>query len=43
MRAAVTKLGSALALGSAEEFGRFVKVQGAKWRGVAEKAGIKID
>jgi tripartite-type tricarboxylate transporter receptor subunit TctC len=43
MRATVSKLGSALALGSPEEFGAFMATQGAKWRSVAEKAGIKVE
>jgi tripartite-type tricarboxylate transporter receptor subunit TctC len=43
MRAAVGKLGSALALGSADEFGRFVAAQGVKWSEVARKANIKVD
>ena len=43
MRAAVTRLGSALALGSAEEFGAFIAAQGAKWSEVARAANIKVD
>jgi len=43
MRAAVEKLGSALALGTAEEFGAFMAAQGAKWRAVAKAANIKVD
>jgi len=43
MRAAVTRLGSALALGSPEEFGGFIAAQGAKWSAVARAANIKVD
>ena len=43
MRAAVEKLGSALALGTAEAFGRFMAAQGAKWSAVAKAANIKVD
>jgi tripartite-type tricarboxylate transporter receptor subunit TctC len=43
MRAAVEKLGSALALGTAEDFGRFMAAQGAKWSAVAKAANIKVD
>ena|SRR5436190_5921852 len=43
MRAAVEKLGSAVALGTAEEFGAFMAAQGAKWRAVAKAANIKVD
>jgi tripartite-type tricarboxylate transporter receptor subunit TctC len=43
MRGAIGKLGSTLALDSTEAFGSFMAAQGAKWRGVAEKANIKIE
>ena len=43
MRTAMTKLGSSLALGTADEFGRFMAEQTAKWGSVATKAGIKLD
>jgi len=43
MRAAVGKLGSALALATAEEFGRFMAAQGAKWGEAAQAANIKVD
>jgi|ERR1043165_7239951 tripartite-type tricarboxylate transporter receptor subunit TctC len=43
MRAALETLGSTLALGSAEEFGAFMKAQGVKWSEVARAANIKVD
>ncbi|MEJ0077791.1 MAG: tripartite tricarboxylate transporter substrate-binding protein [Alphaproteobacteria bacterium] len=43
MRAMVAKLGSALALGTPEEFGAFMSAQGAKWSAVAKAANIKVD
>ncbi|MGB9365403.1 MAG: tripartite tricarboxylate transporter substrate-binding protein, partial [Xanthobacteraceae bacterium] len=43
MRAAIGKLGSTLATGSAAEFGTFMAAQGAKWSEVARKANIKIE
>lgn len=43
MRSTVETLGSALALGTAEEFGRFVTRQSAKWSAVAKAANIKVD
>jgi tripartite-type tricarboxylate transporter receptor subunit TctC len=43
MRATVVKLGSALALGTAEEFGRFMAAQGTKWSAVAKAANIRVD
>lgn len=43
MRAAVAKLGSALATGSASEFGAFMAAQTEKWREVAKRAGIKVE
>jgi tripartite-type tricarboxylate transporter receptor subunit TctC len=43
MRATVTKLGSALALGAPDAFGAFIAAQGAKWSAVAKAANIKVD
>ncbi len=43
MRAAVGKLGSALATGSSSEFGSFMAAQTAKWSAVAKKANIKVE
>jgi len=43
MRTAMTKLGSSLALGTADEFGRFMAAQGAKWSALAKAANIKVD
>jgi tripartite-type tricarboxylate transporter receptor subunit TctC len=43
MRAIVTKLGSALALGTPEEFGAFMTAQGVKWGEVAKAANIRVD
>ena len=43
MRSAIAKLGSALALGTPEAFGRFVAAQTAKWADVAAKANIRVD
>jgi len=43
MRAAVSRLGSALALGTPEAFGAFIAAQGVKWSAVAKAANIKVD
>lgn len=43
MRAAVGKLGSALATGTPASFGTFMAAQGAKWSEVAKAANIKVD
>jgi len=43
MRAAITKLGSAPALGTPDELGRFMAAQTAKWADVAKKAGVKVE
>jgi tripartite-type tricarboxylate transporter receptor subunit TctC len=43
MRAAITKLGSAPALGTPEELGQFMAAQTAKWADVAKKAGVKVE
>jgi tripartite-type tricarboxylate transporter receptor subunit TctC len=43
MRAAISKLGSTLALGTPEAFGTFMAAQSAKWGEVAKKAGIKVE
>jgi tripartite-type tricarboxylate transporter receptor subunit TctC len=43
MRLAMLRMGSQLSLGSPEAFAAFMKQQGEKWRGVAEKASVKVD
>ena len=43
MRGAISKLGSTLALGSADAFAAFMAVQTAKWHEVAKKANIKVE
>lgn len=43
MRLAMLRMGSQLSLGSPEAFASFMKAQGEKWRGVAEKANIKVE
>ena len=39
----MAKLGSALALGTPDAFGAFMKAQGEKWSEVAKKANIKVE
>jgi len=43
MRAAISKLGSTPALGSADAFAAFMAAQTAKWGEVAKKANIKVE
>jgi len=43
MRAAITKLGSSLALGTPDAFGAFMAAENAKWSEVARRANIRID
>ena len=43
MRATISKLGSSLALGSADAFAAFMAAQTVKWGEVAKKANIKVD
>ena len=43
MRAAISKLGSTLALGSADAFAAFMAAQTAKWHDVARRANIKVE